>query len=131
MEVLPRMDITKSYVIAASPSEVWRALTEAESIEGWGGGPAVMRSEAGSPFSLWGGDIWGTNVQVVPERCLVQEWYGGEWPAPSIVTFTLTPERGGTLVELLHRRVPDDEAVEFEAGWDDYYLGAIKEYLEV
>jgi uncharacterized protein YndB with AHSA1/START domain len=125
------MDITKSYVIAAAPSDVWRALTEAESIEAWGGGPAVMAPVAGATFSLWDGDIHGTNVQVVPERYLVQEWYGGDWPAPSIVTFTLTPEGAGTLLELLHRRVPDEEAEDFGEGWDEDYVGAIKEFLEV
>jgi uncharacterized protein YndB with AHSA1/START domain len=124
------MDIAKSYLIAATPPKVWRALTEAGSIEDWGGGPAVMRPEAGTSFSLWGGDIHGPNVQVVPERCLVQEWYGGDWPVASVASFTLTPEEGGTRLELQHRAVPDDVAEEFDAGWNDYYLGAIKEFLE-
>jgi uncharacterized protein YndB with AHSA1/START domain len=125
------MDIAKSYLIAASPAEVWRALTDKATVEAWGAGPATMSPAAGAEFSLWDGDIHGTNVQAVPERCLVQEWYGGDWPAPSIVNFTLTPENGSTRVELLHRGVPDDEVEDFAEGWDDYYLGAIKEYLEL
>jgi uncharacterized protein YndB with AHSA1/START domain len=124
------MDITKSYLIAASPSAVWRALTDPEAIEEWGAGPAEMHAEPGGSFSLWAGDIRGTNVQVVPERSLVQEWYGGDWPAPSIASFTLTAEDSGTRLDLLHRGVPGDEVDEFDEGWDDYYLGAIKEYLE-
>jgi uncharacterized protein YndB with AHSA1/START domain len=124
------MDIAKSYQIAASPSTVWRALTDAETIDDWGGGPVVMRPEAGTSFSLWDGDIHGTNVQVVPERCLVQEWYYGDWPVASIVTFSLTPDTDGTLLELQHRRIPDDEVDDIDAGWDDYYVGAMKEYLE-
>jgi uncharacterized protein YndB with AHSA1/START domain len=61
----------------------------------------------------------------------VQEWYGGDWPQPSVVTFTLTPEGGSTLLELLHRRVPDEEAEAFDDGWDEHYLGAIRKFLEV
>jgi len=125
------MDIAKTYVIAASPADVWKALTDPATIDAWGAGPVVMSAEPGAAFSLWDGDIHGTNVQAVPERCLVQEWYGGDWPAPSIVSFTLTPENGSTRVELLHRGVPDDEVEDFDEGWDEDYLGPLKEYLEL
>ncbi len=124
------MDIHKTYQIAATPSEVWRALTETDSVERWGAGPAKMSADPGSPFSQWGGDIWGTVVEAEPPRRLVQEWYGGDWPQPSFATFTLTVEGSGTRVDLSHAGVPDDEAAAFDAGWDDYYFGPMKEMLE-
>jgi uncharacterized protein YndB with AHSA1/START domain len=125
------VDIHKTYVIATPTSAVWAALTEPALIERWGGGPVTMAAQPGSAFSFWGGDIHGTVVEVDPGRELLEEWYGGDWDAPSFARFTLSPdESGGTRLELEHRGVPDDEAPDFDAGWDDYYLGPLKELLE-
>jgi activator of HSP90 ATPase len=79
---------------------------------------------------LWGGDIYGKNIEVVPEKKLVQEWFNGDWPKPSLVTFTLKPQDNETILELEHLYVPDDEVDEIDQGWDEYYLGPMKEMLE-
>lgn len=125
------MDIRKTYVIDSPPDDVWRALTDPETIDAWGGGPVVMAAEPGFEFSFWGGDIHGTVREVDPGRSMVQEWYGGDWPAPSLARFTLAANaEGGTLLTLDHTGVPDDEAADFDAGWDDYYVGPLKDLLE-
>lgn len=124
------MDIEKSYFIQAPITEVWRALTDPAVMDQWGAGPAEMRAEPGGTFSQWGGDIHGTVLEAEPPLRLVEEWYGGEWPSPSIATFILSADRDGTRVTLLHNGLPDDEAAEFDAGWDDYYFGPIRQLLE-
>jgi uncharacterized protein YndB with AHSA1/START domain len=123
-------DIRKSYVIDAAPETVWLALTDAGAMEEWGAGPASMDPRPGGSFSQWGGDIHGTVTEVVPGARLVEEWYGGDWPAPSTAVFSLGEHGEGTLLELTHAGVPDAETADFDAGWDDYYLGAIKEWAE-
>jgi len=90
-----------------------------------------MDDQAGTEFKLWGGDIWGKNITVEPRRKLVQEWYSGDWPEPSIVTITFSGGSGKTMVNLLHESVPDNEAKEVEDGWKRYYLGPMKEMLEM
>lgn len=122
--------IKHTYAIHSPIERVWRALVDPKMIEEWGGGPAIMDDQEGTKFSLWGGDIYGTNIEVEELDKLVQDWYAGKWPAPSRVTFILTPEEEGTRVDLLHENVPDEEAKEIQDGWDSYYLGAIKSYLE-
>ena len=89
-----------------------------------------MSDKEGSSFSLWGGDIHGTNLEIVDKSKLVQEWYSGDWPKPSKVSFTLTDDKGETKVELLHENVPKEDADDIAEGWDIYYLGVIKEFLE-
>ncbi len=89
-----------------------------------------MSGKVGAKFSFWGGDIWGKNTEVVKNKKLVQEWYGGEWPKPSIATFTLSKEKAGTRLDLLHTDVPADEVKNFDDGWRDYFLGPLKEYVE-
>ena len=122
--------IQQTYIIKAPLEKVWKALTDPKIIEKWGGGPAIMDNKEGTKFTLWGGDIFGKNISVVPEKKLQQEWYAGEWDEPSIVLFTLTSNGDTTTVDLLHDNIPDSEATEIESGWKDYYMGPLKDLLE-
>lgn len=122
--------ITKRYEYDAPISEVWKALVDQQTIEDWGGGPVVMDASVGTEFSLWGGDVYGKNLEVIPEKKLIQDWYGGQWDKPSKATFELSTRCGKTTINLSQTDVPDDEVADIDAGWDDYYLGPIKELLE-
>ncbi len=122
--------IRQTYIINSSLEEVWKALTDPKYIDAWGGGPAKMDEKKGTKFELWGGDIHGKNIEVVPLKKLVQEWFGGSWDHPSIVTFTLTKEKDAIKIDLLHKDVPDNEAKDIDEGWKEYYLEPLREYLE-
>lgn len=122
--------INQTYLIKAPVEKVWQALTESSIIAKWGGGPARMNDKVGTKFSLWGGDIHGKNIEVVKNKQLVQEWFGGEWRNASKVTFTLTEKDGNTEVNLLHEDIPDGEVKDIAEGWNIYYLGPMKELLE-
>jgi len=122
--------LQQTYHIKATVKKVWQALVDPKQIDEWGGGPAKMDAKVGTRFECWGGDIHGTNTEVVKEKKLVQDWFSGDWPEPSRVTFTLQPEEGGTKVVLVHEKVPDNEFEDIRQGWRDYYLGPMKEWLE-
>lgn len=122
--------IVQDYHINASIEKVWQALTNAKEIEEWGAGPAEMDENMSTKFSLWGGDIHGTNIEVEKFKKLVQEWYFEDWHEPSIVTFKLTKQKEFTKLELLHENVPDEEYEDIDEGWKEYYLGPLKKYLE-
>lgn len=122
--------IKKIYEINAPVAKVWDALVNPETIKKWGGRPLNMDEQVQTEFSLWDGDIHGKNIEVVKEKKLVQEWFSGDWSKPSIVTFNLQAKDNKTILELEHTDVPDDEVEDVDQGWDDYYLGPIKELLE-
>ncbi len=122
--------IKKVYNISATIDQVWNALVDPITIDKWGGGPSKMNNVVGSDFELWNGDIFGRNIEVIPKRKLVQEWFGGDWPKASIVTFKLKEDENGTILELEHVEVPDDEIDDIDQGWDDYYIGPLKKMLE-
>lgn len=121
--------IYKSYVIKSTIEKVWQALVDPKVIKIWSGSDAVMSEEQGSEFKLWNGDIWGTNIIVEKNSRLVQDWYGGKWKNPSIVTITLEQIKEGIKLELIHTNIPED-IESFSTGWDEYYLGEIKKLLE-
>lgn len=122
--------IEQRYLIKVRPEKVWDALTNQKTIKEWGAGPAVMNDKVGAEFSLWGGDVYGKNLEVLEKKKLVQEWYGGEWAVPSIVTIKLSYDGDCTEVLLYHKDLPKSEVKEFDEGWRDYYFGPIKKLLE-
>jgi activator of HSP90 ATPase len=122
--------IKKVYKISSPVDRVWQALVDPAVIAEWGGGPSKMDSNVGKDFELWNGDIYGKNIEVISESKLVQEWFGGDWAKPSIVTFTLKKDNSDTILELEQFDVPDDEFEDIESGWDDYYIGPMKQMLE-
>ena len=89
-----------------------------------------MDDKVGTEFKLWGGEIWGKNIKVIPEKYLKQEWHDTPDPKPSIVEFKLKKSGNNTIVDLYHKKVPDESLREIEKGWKVYYLGPLKDLLE-
>lgn len=126
------MDFKYEIKIMADPEEVFAALTNPFQIELWSGYAADMKAEVGYVFSLWEGDIAGVNLEIVPDRLLVQEWFFGENAEPSIVRLELKKDGNrGTVVQLLHTHIPAEVFEEITEGWKEYYLGSVKNMLEV
>lgn len=124
------MDIKFYQYIEAEPEEVFLALTNPFTIELWSGMPAIMEAKAGTEFELLDGDICGMNIEVVENEKLVQEWYFGEIPEPSIATIKLHKQKSGTSVEIKHTNIPDKAFENIDEGWREYYVGAIKRFFE-
>ncbi len=125
--------IKKSYRINAPVELVWKALTDSASIESWGGGPGVvMNDQVGTRFKLWDGDIYGENKEVVNNKLLRQDWYSesDNFEEASEVVFMLRAEKGYTILELTHSKVPDKAARNISNGWDEYYVGPLKQLAE-
>jgi uncharacterized protein YndB with AHSA1/START domain len=122
--------IKQSYEMNATPEQVFEALVNEEIIQNWSRDEAKMSPEVGAKFSLWGGQMFGTNLEVVKNKKLVQEWSYDQWEKPSRVTFLLKASGDGTLVELLHEDVPEKSVKSITDGWSLYYLGAMQEMFK-
>jgi len=122
--------IEQKYVMDATPEEVFEALVNPEIIQIWSRDEAKMTPEVGGDFILWGGQMFGKNLEVIKNKRLVQEWCYDQWESPSKVTLTLKPKGRKTVVELLHEDVPQKSLQSIDEGWDMYYLGAMKEMFE-
>jgi activator of HSP90 ATPase len=123
-------DFKKYYTLPATPEEIYTALTNPLTLELWTGEEAVMSTEPGSEFSLWGGSISGKNLEFEQDKKIVQQWYFDGEPEISIVTMKLHPGKNNTTsVELRHTNIPDKEYQDFAAGWDEYYFGALAEFF--
>ena len=115
----------KTFKINAEPADIYSAITNPYTIELWTGYPAVMSEIPGSEFSLWDGDITGTNLDFIRDRKIVQEWYFGDQPEKSTVTITIHPDRQDSVVIIEHTNIPDEDFADIAEGWREYYIGAI------
>ena len=123
-------DFKKYYIINATPDEVYKALTNKNSIRLWTGEAAEMSTEPDSEFSMWEGAIVGKNIEFVEGKKIVQQWYFDDQPEKSIVTILLHEDKKGTSVELKHTNIPDSEYDNFVEGWDESYFAELKDFFE-
>ena len=125
------LTIEQNYSINAPAEKVWDALTSTELMEKWGAGPVKFDARVGGKFSLWGGDIDGTNTKVEPNKLLEQDWYSHSTSDRRYkVSFSLHEKAGVTEVKVVHEGVTDSEFQDFADGWRDYYFDPIKQLLE-
>jgi activator of HSP90 ATPase len=122
----------KQYIkIDAEPEDVYACLTNPFTIELWSDMKAKMEAREGTEFELFDGDIAGKILELEPNKKVVQQWYFGDQETPSIVTFKIHPDKGKVSLELIHTNIPDEVYEEMAEGWKKYYLGRIKEFLEL
>lgn len=123
-------DYKNYFTIKGSPEEVFLALTMPLSIQLWTGEEAIMSTEPGSEFSIFGGDIVGKNLEFEENKKIVQEWYFGDQAEASIVTFLLHPKKKYTSVELRHSNIPQEDFEDIIEGWNGLYFDRLQEFFD-
>ena len=126
--------------IAATPETVFGYFTDPLKMVQWMGAEATLDPRPGGAFRVGfqasdavaefvgGGGVntvLGEFVEVEPYRRIVFTW-GYErrlfaMPAQATaVEVTLTPDGAGTMVRLVHRRLPAEATAFHRAGWEHY-----------
>ena len=130
----PDSAITKTRLIRASLDRVWLALTDSQELSRWQEDACEMELRVGGRVSLFGGSIYGAIVELVPQGRLAYTWRTNGWPsdwADSMVTFTVEATPKGTRLRLVHQGLPTEQEFRDHAdGWNRYFLGPMKRYLE-
>jgi len=120
-------DIVLKQRIEASPSTVYRYLTESEQWSLWQGESASLDANKGGIFSMVMGNgmnARGQFVELVPDERVVFTWgwvdRPGIPPGSTTVEIELNEDADGTLLVLTHREVPSDESDMQKMGWTHY-----------
>lgn len=128
-------DIEKKLHIAAPIANVWAALTDPAAIGGWMGSNGLkFELKPGEKYAFFGGETTGKLTEVAAPRVLEYTWRQSSWKKSwrdSVVRWELRRDHGGTKVRLSHRRLPNKEERDgHDEGWDRYWLGPMKVWLE-
>jgi activator of HSP90 ATPase len=116
----------------ASPQRVYEAIMDDKRFSKVTGGLATQISrDAGGPFSLFGGQIKGRNVELVANERIVQAWRSEGWDAHvySIASFKLAEQGSGTILVLDHTGFPIGQAEHLATGWKEHYWDSLEKYL--
>src|SRR6266498_101419 len=125
--------IHQEVVLEASPKRIYEALTDGKQFSAFSGGaPADISAEAGGSFSCFGGMVLRRNLELVPNRRIVQAWRVVSWPEGiySIARFELQAQGSGTRVIFDHAGFPSDLAEHLESGWQENYWKLLRKYLD-
>ena len=98
-------------------------MTESES--------ALASHEPGAKHKAHGDYIWGINIELVPNKKIVQSWRTGlftEQDPDSLIEVLLEDKGDATLLTLIHSEVPEQE-YHVETGWVEYYFEPMKRYF--
>jgi activator of HSP90 ATPase len=114
----------------ASPHDVYEALMDSDRHSQFTGEKAAVSREIRGKFTIYDGGISGENLELVPDRKIVQAWRctATGWPEDhtSTLTITLEPSDGGTRLTLNHEEVPDPSYDECNEGWQQAYWEKMK-----
>jgi uncharacterized protein YndB with AHSA1/START domain len=122
-------DLVREIMIDATPDTIWPFLTEADRHTEWEGTEVELDPRPGGIYRVLVAGQYqsaGEFVEVVPNERLVFT-FGWEQegnpitPGSTTVEITLHPEGAKTRLRLVHRGLPDENAVELHGqGWAHY-----------
>ena len=132
--------VEREIEIAATPKDVWRALSEGEELKRWFPLDARVKPGAGGSVWLsWGeGAEWESPIEIWEPNRRMQtvDTFPGQDGAPPTriaVDYVIEARGGTTVVRLVHSGFADDtwedELETMGAGWTSF-LANLKHYLE-
>ena len=124
--------IEVSGTLAASPAKIYVAWLSSAGHTAMTGSPAETTYQAGGRFTAWDGYISGQNVQLEPNKRIVQSWRTSEFPdgAPdSRLEVVLEPVADGTRITFRHSNIPAGQGASYEKGWREFYLEPMAKYF--
>jgi activator of HSP90 ATPase len=123
--------IKQSITLNAAPHEVYELLMDSRKHSAFTGGKASISSTIGGSMLAYASYITGKNIELVPDKKIVQDWRVVDWPEDyfSRVTFEFTAIPEGTRLDFTHVDVPDGSEEEFAQGWIDNYWEPMKAFL--
>jgi activator of HSP90 ATPase len=124
--------IKQTVTFKVPPHEVYESLMDSAKHAAFTGSAAEISREVGSEYSAYDGYITGKNIELVPDKKIIQSWRAVDWPEGyfSRITFEFTPIPAGTRMDFTHADLPEGTEDEFTQGWIDNYWEPMKKFLE-
>jgi activator of HSP90 ATPase len=124
--------IRQSVTFKNSPHAVYEILMDSRKHARFTGEKASISRKTGGKFTAYAGYINGVNLDLVPDKKIVQSWRGSDWPEGhySKVTYSLKKVKSGTRLTFRQSGVPEKHYKDIHQGWRDYYWGPMREMLE-
>jgi activator of HSP90 ATPase len=116
---------------AASPAQVYGLLMDAKKHAAFTESEVKIVPVVGGAFSAYDGFCFGTFLELVEDRKIVQSWSATDWPKGhfSTVEYALAPASGGTLLTFTQTGVPEKAFAEMDSAWIEHYWQPMQKML--
>jgi len=117
-----------SHKFQCRAQEFYDAMTRIEMVTAFTRGAVKLDPVKGGKFEMFGGNIVGDFVELVPGKKIVQNWRYKQWPPGhfSKVTMEIVEKDDHTVVNVVQVNVPTNQADVTKQNWDRYYWDSIK-----
>ena len=108
-----------SDMIPGTPKQIYEAWLSSKGHTEITGGPAEVSPSVGGKFSTFDGVIFGENLELEPNICLVQSWRTEWFPEvspDSRIEVLLEDVEGSTKVTIRPSNIPDGQAEGYNTG---------------
>lgn len=115
--------IHQEVFIEASPEDVYFAYMDSKTHSRFIGDTARIGKKVGDQFSAFDGYATGENLELQPNKLIVQSWRASDWPNGhySTIRIELIPQKNGTSLIFHQTDVPEEHCEDISKGWQDYY----------
>ena len=117
----------------ASAKDLYEAIMDSRKHAKFTGAPAEISTKVGGAISAHGGYVEGKNLELVPNKKIVQAWRGSDWREGvySRATFAFrSAGKGKTKLTFTQSGIPDDQFEDVKKGWIDFYWQPLAKMLE-
>ena len=124
--------IRQTVTFRTDPHDVYEMLMDSRKHAKFSGAGAKISRMIGGKVSTYVGYATGVNIELLPDKKIIQSWRGSDWRNGhfSRATFSLKKVRTGTRLEFIQTGVPDEEYENIKLGWRNFYWNPMKELIE-
>ncbi|PKL84367.1 MAG: hypothetical protein CVV24_00050 [Ignavibacteriae bacterium HGW-Ignavibacteriae-3] len=124
--------IRLSATFPVSSKKIYTAWLSSKEHSAMTGGGAKVSAKIGGKFIAWDGYIDGKNLELIPNKRILQSWRSTEFSKNhpgSLLLIKFEEVKGGTKVTLIHSEIPDGTGAAYKKGWKDFYYEPMKTYF--
>ena len=129
---MQKEQFTISKVFNTTAQRLYTDYLSSEGHASMTGGEAEISNEVGEGFTAWDGYITGRNLELIPNKQIVQSWRTSEFSEDledSKLVIDLEDQENGTCVlTLTHSNLQPGDGDKYKDGWQQYYFEPMIEY---
>jgi activator of HSP90 ATPase len=128
MQTYNTVNVDLKSTFTAPANNLYDAFTKPDMVRAWTRGSGQVTPEVGAEYSLFGGNITGEIVKLVPNKEIVMTWRLRDWKAEHFARLTLTfaEGHGETNLHVSIVGVPVGQEEVVENNFEEYYIRPIK-----
>ncbi|KAF3905382.1 hypothetical protein ABW21_db0204392 [Orbilia brochopaga] len=127
--VINTTDIKDSFEFQTSAEQLYQTLVDPQRVAAFTrSSPQVFEPKQGGRYKLFGGNVEGEFVTLVPSERIEQKWRLSSWPAGHFSSMSMTFDQGqdSTTLRLSWTGVPIGQEETTRRNFSEYYVKSIK-----